>query len=63
MAAATVASSEINWSAETEADMEGEDTTGEPRRVVTVSIGMETGTATVLEKRESWHKQEMCWSC
>jgi len=33
--------------------MEGEDTAREPRRVAAVSIGMETGTAASLEKRES----------
>ena len=62
MAATIAASSEINWSAGTEADMEGEDTTREPERVAAVLIGTEAETAVILEKRESWHKREMCWS-
>jgi len=62
MAAATAALSEINWSTGTEADLEGKDAAREPRRVVAISIGMEAGTAAILEKRESWHKQEMRWS-
>jgi len=54
MAAATTASSEINWSAGTEADTEEEEeAAGEPRRVAAVLIGMGAGTAAILEKRES----------
>jgi len=56
MATTIAASSEINWSAGTEADMEGEDTTREPKRVAAVLIGTEAETAAILEKRESWHK-------
>jgi len=51
---ATAASSEINWSAGTEADAEeGEDAAGEPRRVAAVSTGTEAETAAILEKIES----------
>ena len=58
-AAVTVALSEINWSTGTEADMEGEDTDGEPRKVAAISLGIEIETAVILEKRESWHRREM----
>jgi len=42
--------------------MEGEDTAREPRRVADVSIEIKVETAMILEKRKSWHKQEMRWS-
>jgi len=51
---ATAASSEINWSAGTEADAEeGGDAAEEPGRVTVVSTGAEVGTATNLENMES----------
>jgi len=40
----------------------GRDAAGEPGRVAVVSTGAKAKTAAILEKRESWHKQEMCWS-
>jgi len=54
MALATAASSGINWSAGTEADVEeGGDAAGEPRRVAAVSTGAKAETAAILEKMES----------
>jgi len=54
IAAATAASSEINWSAGTEADTGGEeDAAGEPGRVVAISAGTEAEIVEILEKRES----------
>jgi len=52
MVAATVASSEINWSAGMEAEMEGKDVAREPRRVVAISTGTEARIAEILKKRE-----------
>jgi len=56
MAVVTVALLEMNWSTGTEIDIAGEDTAGEPRRVAAVLIGTKAEIATILEKRESWHK-------
>jgi len=53
MAAATAASSEINWFVGTEADTEEEDAAREPRRIAAVLTGIEAGIAEILEKRES----------
>jgi len=54
IAAATAASSEINWSAGTEVDTGGEeDAAGEPGRVVAISAGTEAEIVEILEKRES----------
>jgi len=51
---ATAASSEINWSAGTEADAkEGGEAAGEPERVAVVSTGAEAETVVILEKRKS----------